>query len=348
MHHMILLNCSSAISGAVSLDLPRTTQNIPPIQSPQRTLTLKNMQKRWRADCRKIAKASTLSCLAILLERGTKEVQYRSATVVMRITEYAEDSQDLRRRAFKPNSPAYKALIDQLLRVIDHEEDSELLTTCIRAIGCLSRTFMANQMRIINPLVKLLHGRKDEVSEEACLALTKFAHKWNFLCEVHAKAIVVAGGMQHLVQNVYFGAKMLLQSRALVLLCCVALSVPESEEFAQNEVLKVIEWALRQDLDLYQQQDASSDDTRLLKDFFFMRYTRYDDLLSLLLEEAKLSVLRRIVCTCCWFIQGNKVLKGFELVINSSFHMPQRHDDWERLVNATLDREHLRKLVSHR
>ncbi|RZC87141.1 hypothetical protein C5167_042070 [Papaver somniferum] len=95
------------------------------------------------------------------------------------------------RSAFKPNSPAAKAVFDQLLRIIQ-EADSDLLIPCMRAMGNLARTFRATETRIIGPLVKLLDEREADVSREAAIALSKFACSENYLHMDHSKAIINA------------------------------------------------------------------------------------------------------------------------------------------------------------
>ncbi|KAL2520349.1 uncharacterized protein Fot_24272 [Forsythia ovata] len=162
---------------------------------------------------------------------------------LMEITATAEEDADLRRSAFKPNSPASKAVVDQLLRIIE-KEDMELLVPCIKAIGNLARTFRATETRIISPLVRLLDEREVEVSKEACVALKKFACTENYLHMDHSKAIISAGGAKHLVQLTYFGEQ-IVQRCALILLCYICLHVPDSEELAQAEVLIVLEWAFK-------------------------------------------------------------------------------------------------------
>lgn len=194
--------------------------------------------------CRIITESRALLCFAVLLEKGTQDVQYNSAMAVMEITAVAEQDPDLRRSAFKPNSPACKAVVDQLLRIID-KADSELLMPCITSVGNLARTFRATETRMISPLVKLLDEREAEVSKQAAIALTKFACSDNYLRLDHSKAIIAAGGAKHLVQLVYFGEQ-LVQTSALVLLCNIAMHVPDSEELAQAEVLTVLEWASKQ------------------------------------------------------------------------------------------------------
>ncbi|KAJ0041405.1 hypothetical protein Pint_28450 [Pistacia integerrima] len=194
--------------------------------------------------CRSITESRALLCFAVLLEKGSEEVQYNSAMALMEITSVAEQDTELRRSAFKPNTPACKAVVDQLLIIIE-KADSDLLIPCIKAIGNLARTFRATETRMISPLVKLLDEREAEVSREAAIALTKFACSDNYLHDDHSKAIITAGGAKHLVQLVYFGEQ-IVQLSAVVLLCYIAMHVPESEELAQAEVLPVLEWASKQ------------------------------------------------------------------------------------------------------
>ncbi|XP_070023635.1 importin subunit alpha-like [Nicotiana sylvestris] len=194
--------------------------------------------------CRSITESRALLCFAVLLENGTEHIQYNSAMAVKEITAVAEQDSDLRKSAFKPNSPACKALVDQLVRIIE-KEDLNLLIPCIRAIGNLARTFRVTETTMISPLVKLLDEREAEISNEAAIALAKFACNDNYLHMDHCKAIVSMGGAKHLIQLVFLGEK-IVQSSALLLLCYIALHVPDSDELAQSEVLSVLEWASKQ------------------------------------------------------------------------------------------------------
>ncbi|KAJ7944162.1 Armadillo repeat only [Quillaja saponaria] len=203
-----------------------------------------HLAKRNSPICRNITESRALLCFAVLLEKGPEEVQYNSAMALMEITTVAEKDAELRRSAFKPNSPACKAVVDQLLKIIE-KADSDLLLPCIKAIGNLARTFRATETRMIGPLVKLLDEREAEVSREASIALTKFACSDNYLHLDHSKAIISEGGAKHLIQLVYFGEQ-IVQISAVVLLCYIALHVPDSEELAQAEVLTVLEWASKQ------------------------------------------------------------------------------------------------------
>ncbi|KQJ91227.1 uncharacterized protein LOC100831185 [Brachypodium distachyon] len=197
------------------------------------------------AICKSITESRALLCFAVLLEKGEGDVQYNSAMALMEICSVAEQNSDLRRSAFKPTSPAARAVVDQLLRVVEKAEYDDLLIPCIISLGCLSRTFRATETRIIAPLVKLLDEREADVSREAALSLTKFACTENYLHVDHSKAIIDAGGAKHLVQLVYF-SEQVVQLAALTLVCYIAHNVPDSEELAQAEILTVLDWASKQ------------------------------------------------------------------------------------------------------
>ncbi|KAK9096185.1 hypothetical protein Sjap_021682 [Stephania japonica] len=197
------------------------------------------------AICRSITESKALLCFAVLLEKGRVEVQYNSAMALMEITAVSEKNPDLRRSAFKPNSPAAKAVFDQLLRVIEKAEDSDLFIPCVISMGNLARTFRATETRIIGPLVRLLDEREDYVTREAAIALTKFACTENYLHVDHSKAIIDAGGAEHLIHLVYLGGQ-IVKIPSLVLLCYIAMNVPDSEALANAQTLAVLEWASKQ------------------------------------------------------------------------------------------------------
>ncbi|OAY69666.1 hypothetical protein ACMD2_27330 [Ananas comosus] len=194
--------------------------------------------------CQSITESRALLCFAVLLEKGVGRVRYYSAMALMEIARVAEHNVMLRQSAFKPSSPTAKAVVDQLLRIVWNGVYDELLQPSITALGCLSRTFQASETRIIGPLVALLDESEAAVSKEAVIALTKFACSENHLHVNHCKAVIDAGGARHLVQLVYLGEQV--QIEALILLCYIALHVPDSEELAQAGVLAVLLWASKQ------------------------------------------------------------------------------------------------------
>jgi Armadillo/beta-catenin-like repeat len=195
--------------------------------------------------CKSITESRALLCFATLLEKETGEVQYYSAMAVMEIAKRAEHNLILRQSAFKPSSPAAKAVVEQLLHIVRNGlYDDDLLLPCITSLGCLARTFQASETRVVGPLVQLLDEREPPVAKAAVIALTKFASTENHLHATHCKAIIEVGGARHLVQLVYLGDQV--QIEALILLCYVALHVPDSEELAQAGVLAVLLWASKQ------------------------------------------------------------------------------------------------------
>jgi hypothetical protein len=255
MHNVIehTLNAKSVKTTALNGSMSTAAVKAREFEDPETKAYMKAMAARalWylakgnHAICKSITESKALLCFAVLLEKQTGDVQYNSAMALTEICRVAEDDADLRRAAFKPSSPAARAVVDQLLRVVEKADYDDLLIPCITSLGCLSRTFRATETRIIGPLVKLLDEREGDVSREAVIALTKFACTENYLHLDHCKAIIAAGGARHLVQLVYF-AEQVVQIDALILLCYIALHVPDNEALAQAEILTVLEWSSKQ------------------------------------------------------------------------------------------------------
>ncbi|XP_004506978.1 uncharacterized protein [Cicer arietinum] len=201
--------------------------------------------------CHTITESTALLCFAesfwciIISNKGTHDVQHYSAMALMEITSVAEEHAELRRSAFKPTSPAAKAVVEQFFKVVGKGDSDDFLIPCVKAVGNLARTFRATETRFIGPLVKLLDEREPHISMEAANALIKFAETDNYLHETHCNAIIEAGGAKHLIQLVYFGEQMV-QIPSLLLLCFVSLHVPKSETLGQEEVLIVLEWCTKQ------------------------------------------------------------------------------------------------------
>eukprot|EP00249_Psilotum_nudum_P017171 c26192_g1_i1 orf=1-1569(-) len=93
-----------------------------------------------------ITETKALHCFAKLMETGRGVLQWNSLMAVTDIAVVAEHDADLRRTAFKMSSPAAKAVVEQLLRLIE-EGNPDLQVPCIKTIGCLSRTFPARETR---------------------------------------------------------------------------------------------------------------------------------------------------------------------------------------------------------
>ncbi|KAG8366077.1 hypothetical protein BUALT_Bualt17G0038400 [Buddleja alternifolia] len=191
------------------------------------------------ANSRRITETKGLLCLAKLVEIEKEELQYNCLMTIMEITAAAESNADLRRATFKTNSPAAKAVVDQLLRLIKDSDDSSLRVAAIRAIGSLARTFPARESRVINPLVEQLGHRNQDVAAEAAISLGKFACPDNFLCVEHSKSIIEFGGVPPLMRLLRGNERALLHG--LILVCYLAIHAGKSDALERAGVLNAFE-----------------------------------------------------------------------------------------------------------
>nr|XP_043627098.1 uncharacterized protein LOC122598570 [Erigeron canadensis] len=182
-----------------------------------------------------------LLVLAKLIETETGELQTNCLMTVIEITAAAEKNSDLRRAAFKTNSPAAKAIVDQLLRLINDSENIGVKVSAIRAIGSLARTFPARETRAISPLVKQLSHQNPDVEVESAIALHKFTSPDNFLCTEHSKTIIEFDGVVPLMRLLRGNERT--QRHALVLLCNLAIKAGNIEALVQARVLTALEGA---------------------------------------------------------------------------------------------------------
>ncbi|KAL9246511.1 hypothetical protein vseg_020036 [Gypsophila vaccaria] len=195
------------------------------------------------SNSRRITETKGLLCLAKLIEKEYGDLQLNCLMTVMEITTAAESNVDLRRSAFKINSPAAKAVVEQLLRVIKESSDSLYLIPAIQSIGSLSRTFPAREIRVIGPLVEQLSCEDHEVATEAAIALGKFICSENFLCHEHAKTIIEFNAVIPLMRLLREGEST--QLHALILLCHLAIQASNAEALEQARVLTALEGADR-------------------------------------------------------------------------------------------------------
>ncbi|XP_021746538.1 ARM REPEAT PROTEIN INTERACTING WITH ABF2-like [Chenopodium quinoa] len=187
----------------------------------------------------RITETKGLLSLAKLIERETGELRKNCVMAVMEITLAAESNADLRRSAFKTSSPAGKAVVVQLLRVIKESSDPVLQIAAIKSIGCLSRTFSAKETRVIGPLVEQLSRNNHEVGTEAAVALAKFVDPENFLCHEHSKAIIEFDGVVPLLRLLRESERA--QVNGLVLLCHLAINAGNSEALERARLLTALE-----------------------------------------------------------------------------------------------------------
>ncbi|XP_009362947.2 uncharacterized protein LOC103952961 [Pyrus x bretschneideri] len=196
---------------------------------------------------RKVTETKGLICLAKIIEKEAGELQLNCLMTVMEIAAVAESNTDLRRAAFKLNSPAAKAVLDQLLRVIQEEANLELQIPAIKAIGSLARTFPARETRIVGPLVARLGSVDVDVATEAANALGKFVCMENFNCVEHSKTIIEFDGVPSLMRLLRTTDRTNERGHVncLVLLCYLALHVGNSKALEQARALNTLEGGAR-------------------------------------------------------------------------------------------------------
>ncbi|XP_059308453.1 uncharacterized protein LOC132059728 [Lycium ferocissimum] len=188
---------------------------------------------------KRITETKGLLCLAKLIEREQGELQLNCLMTIMEITAAAESNADLRRAAFKTNSPAAKAVVDQLLRVIKESDKPTLQIPAVRSVGSLARTFPARETRVIGPLVEQLSNRNLDVAAEAAAALEKFTCPENFLCTEHSKTIIEYRGVPPLMRLLRGNERSKLHG--LMLLCYLASHAGNSEALEQARVFTALE-----------------------------------------------------------------------------------------------------------
>ncbi|XP_004301006.1 PREDICTED: uncharacterized protein LOC101309356 [Fragaria vesca subsp. vesca] len=196
---------------------------------------------------RKVTETKGLICLAKIVEKEVGELQLNCLMTVMEIAAVAESNPELRRSAFKPNSPAAKAVVDQLMRVIQEESNPDLQLPAIKAIGSLARTFAARETRIVGPLVARLGNENVDVATEAAIALGKFVCLENFNRVEHSKTIIEFDGVPSLMRLLRSTDRIneVAHMHCLVLLCYLTLHVGNSKALEQAQVLSTLEGGAR-------------------------------------------------------------------------------------------------------
>ena len=196
------------------------------------------------ANSRRITETKGLLSLAKIVEKEDGELRYNCLMTLMEITSAAESNADLRRAAFKTNSPAAKAVIDQMLWIIKEIDSPVLKIPAIQSIGSLARTFPARETRMIQPLVEKLGSSNQEVAVTAVISLQKFVCPENFLCAEHSKNIIEYGAVP-LLMKLIRNFEQQVQLQCLVLLCYLSMNASNHEQLEQAKVLTVLEGAER-------------------------------------------------------------------------------------------------------
>lgn len=195
------------------------------------------------SNTKRITETKGLLCLAKHIETEKGELQLNCLLTIMEITTAAEVDADLRRAAFKTNSPAAKAVVDQLVKLIQDSTNPTLQIPAMRSIGSLARTFPAREIRVLVPIVEQMGNQNQDVSTEAAISLGKFACPDNFLCVEHTKTIIEYGGMQSLMR--LLRGNEIAKFYGVVLLCYLALHIGENEVSEHGRMLTALEGAER-------------------------------------------------------------------------------------------------------
>ncbi|KAG0626839.1 hypothetical protein M758_2G155500 [Ceratodon purpureus] len=199
-------------------------------------------------NCKLITDTCALLCFAKLMKHSGGELKYNSVMAVKEIAAAAGRDSELRRAAFKTNSPSAKAVVEQLLmQITDENGEPELQIECCKAIGSLARIFPAPAEAPIKALTKALAKVVDdqnqevvEVATEAAAALSRFASDENYLHLEHSKNIIHEGAVDGaIVLALNFGYSDS-QLAALELLCYLSLNVPDSEVLQKANVIHVL------------------------------------------------------------------------------------------------------------
>ncbi|URD81797.1 armadillo beta-catenin repeat family protein [Musa troglodytarum] len=197
------------------------------------------LAKGCLSNCRKITETKGLLCLSKIIELEKGELQQRCMMTVMEIAAAAETDADLRRSAFRTNSPAARSVVEQLIQVSQLGSSVVLQIAAIKAIGCLARTFPAKETKVLRPLVLQLGHWNPEVAAEAAKALGKFANPENFNCVEHSKTITEFAAVPVLMRLHRSGEKA--QLPAVILLSYLALHIPKSEALERPKVLGALQ-----------------------------------------------------------------------------------------------------------
>ncbi|KAI3837390.1 hypothetical protein MKX03_004108 [Papaver bracteatum] len=146
------------------------------------------------------------------------DLQMNCLMTLMEITAAAEVNADLRRAAFKTNSPAAKVVTEQLLTLVQDESNPSLQIPAIKSIGSYKT------------VVLQLSNSNLDVATEAAIAMGKFTCPENFICREHSKTIVNYGGVTPLLRLLKpVNDRPFPSKKKKILLCYLVLNVDSGE-----------------------------------------------------------------------------------------------------------------------
>ncbi|KAK8370880.1 hypothetical protein V6Z11_A01G205300 [Gossypium hirsutum] len=200
------------------------------------------------SNCKTLTEAKGMLCLAKLLQTEKDELQYNCLIIIREITAIAESNNEFRHSTFKSSSPAAKAVVDELLRVIKEFDNMKLRIPVTKSVGSLARSFSAKECQVISPLVARLGDMDREVAMEASIALQKFICPNNYLFCEHSKSIIESNGVPLLIKLLLYdgdknNSNVLIKEGALTALQTTAPTVmaqhPELKQLVSQAICKL-------------------------------------------------------------------------------------------------------------
>ncbi|KAB2097774.1 hypothetical protein ES319_A01G194200v1, partial [Gossypium barbadense] len=174
------------------------------------------------SNCKTLTKTKGMLCLAKLMKTKKNELQYNCLMIIREITAIAESNNEFRHSTFKSSSPAAKAVVDELLKVIKEFDNIKLRIPVIKSVGSLARSFSTKECQVISPLVARLGDMDREVAMEASIALQKFIYPNNYLFCEHSKSIIESNGVPLLIKLLLDDGDKKLHCHRLTLICYLA------------------------------------------------------------------------------------------------------------------------------
>ena len=98
-------------------------------------------------NCKLITDTCALLCFAKLIETGDGDLKYNSIMAVMEIAAAAERDPELRRSAFKTNSPSAKAVVQRLLVALRDENEEPDLQVSLNSYFFLSKFISSQELQ---------------------------------------------------------------------------------------------------------------------------------------------------------------------------------------------------------
>ncbi|KAK8582732.1 hypothetical protein V6N13_069504 [Hibiscus sabdariffa] len=149
--------------------------------------------RRSLRNCTTFMATKGMICLAKLLETEKDRLHYNCILITREITAIADLDKGFRYSTFNGSSPAWKAVVDELLRIIKEYGNTKLRIPAIKSVGSLARSFPAKESQVISPLVARL-GDMDRLALQKFFSSAKHDSNSNVLINAGALAALQTTG----------------------------------------------------------------------------------------------------------------------------------------------------------